>query len=237
MKKLLLLCSFFGALTLTTAQTNNSNTGFVGNNAQALSTAGNSNVQQHGTASYFTNPKREVKGSYHLLEKWDNRAVMITLDGSKYRVNNVNVNLKSQTFESRFKKDSLFTYGFNTLDRFIINNKVYKNFFYNEDNRIYEIVHESPKFSILKGFNLELIEGSANPMLNRKDDKYIQKQYHYIKTDSEIKKFKMKKKKVLKLISGDQTVKDAIEAYAKKNNYSFRKSHDVHKILEYADTL
>jgi len=237
MKKLLLLCSFFGALSFTNAQTSDANNSFVGNNAQALSSAGNSNVQQHGTASYFVNPKREVKGSIHLLEKWDNRAVMITLDGSKYRVDNININLKNQSFESKFKKDSLFTYGFNTLDRFIINNKVYKNYFYDEDNRIYEIIHESDEYSILKGYNLELVEGSANPMLNRKTDKYIKKLYYYVKTDNKISLFKMKKKKVLKLISKDQTTRDAVEAYAKKNNYSFRKDHDVSKIIEYAQTM
>jgi len=237
MKKLLLLCSFFGALSFTNAQTSDANNSFVANNAQALSSAGNANVQQHGTASYFINPKREVKGSIHLLEKWDNRAVMVTLDGSKYRVDNININLKNQSFESKFSKDSLFTYSFNALDRFIINNKVYKNFFYNEDNNIYEIIHESDAYTLLKANKLELVEGSANPMLNRKSDKYIKKTHYYVKTDNKISRFKMKKKKILKLISKDETTRDAVEAYAKKNNYSFRKDHHVSKILEYVQTM
>jgi len=53
------------------------------------------------------------------------------------------------------------------------------------------------EFTIMKGHTVQLIEGSANPMVNRKFDKNIQKTSYYIMRDDRIKPFKLKKQKIL----------------------------------------
>ncbi len=208
----------------------------VVNNSGMLTKAA-SPQNSNGASTFFVNPARDVEGSVYLFEKWENRGVLVTIDKQRYGMKNINIDLKNQAFQSRFTKDSVFNYNFNNIDRFIINNKVFKNFYYNEDNRIYEIIHETPEYAILKGYKINLVEGSANPMLNRKTDKYVQKYGYYVKTDSEIKKFKLSRKQVLKLINADDEDLDKIMRYAKDNNLSFKNDFQLKRILEYSKSI
>lgn len=237
MKKFLTILSIFAigfvnAQDTATASTNNN----AVNNTSILR-ASHGNQSSYGSSAYFVNPARPVEGSIYLFDKWENRGVLVTIDKQRYGMKNINIDLKNQAFQSRFSKDSMFNYNFNNIDRFIINNKVFKNFFYNEDNRIYEIIHETPKYSILKGFKVDLVEGSANPMVNRKTDKYVQRESYYVKTDNSIKKFKLGKKQLIKLVDADKATANKIIQYAKDNKLSFKKDFDVKKILDYSKSL
>ena len=207
------------------------------NNAASLQRAASAVQSSYGSSTYFVNPARPVKGSIYLFEQWENRGVLVTIDKQRFGMRNVNIDLKNQSFQSKFSKDSIFNYNFNNIDKFIINNKVYKNFYYNEDNRIYEVMHETPEYSLLKGYKVNLVEGSANPMLNRKTDKYVQKYDYYVKTDTEIKKFKLGKKSLLKLLGTDKETTEKIVQYAKANDLSFKKDFDVKKLLNYGMSL
>ncbi len=225
------LITLLSFITLNAQDEASNNESFVRNMDQALNTLNTNNVS--GTSFYFSNPKREIKGSIHLFKDWENRGVLVTEKGEKFKVKNVNVNLKNQTFESKFHRDSIFTFSFSDLDRFVINNKAYKNFYYDEDNRIYELIYESEKFAILKGYRLELVEGSANPMLNRKDDKYLTKDNYYLFADDAIKPFKLRKKRILRLISDNQSKQDKVQKYVKDKKLSYKNEFDVNKILSY----
>jgi hypothetical protein len=236
MKKFLTILSIF-VVGLLSAQDSASLNNNVVNDAGSLQRAASANQSSYGQSTYFVNPARPVKGSIYLFDKWENRGVLVTIDKQRYGMKNINIDLKHQSFQSKFSKDSIFNYNFNNIDRFIINNKVYKNFYYNEDNRIYEIVHETPDYSILKGYKVDLVEGSANPMLNRKSDKYVQKHNYFVKTENAIKKFKLGKKQILKLIGANKATGAKIVQYAKDNNLSFKKDFDVKKILDYSKSL
>lgn len=207
------------------------------NNAASLQRAASAVQSSYGSSTYFVNPARPVKGSIYLFEQWENRGVLVTIDKQRFGMKNVNIDLKNQSFQSKFSKDSIFNYNFNNIDRFIINNKVYKNFYYNEDNRIYEILHETPEYALLKGYKVDLVEGSANPMLNRKTDKYVQKYSYYVKTENAIKQFKLGKKSLLKLLGTDKATADKIVKYAKTNNLSFKNDQDVKNLLNYGMSL
>jgi len=128
----------------------------------------------------------------------------------------------------------LFTFNFNNIEKFVVNNKVYKNFYWNDDNRVYEIIFDGDDFQILKGFTLNLVEGSANPMLGRKNDRYIRKEKYFVRQDDKIKPFKLKKKRVLKLVEGDQEKARLIMNFADQNDLSFKKEYDLKRILEYS---
>ena len=192
------------------------------------------NGNNFGSSVTFINPKRITEGSVHLFKNWKNHAVIITNDGQKFSLKNINLNIKRNVFESKIDDgSSIFTFNFNNIDRFIVNNKVFKNFYYDDDNRVYELIYESDEFSIMKGHTIQLIEGSANPMVNRKFDKYVQKSSYFIMKDDKIKPFKLKKKRILKLVDGDIERAQKIEQYVKSNRLSYKKEYDVRKVLEF----
>ena len=191
-------------------------------------------IKTFGSSITFYNPKRQTDGTLYLFDKWDNYCIIQTEDNQKFVLRNINLNMKRHTFESKVEGDSIFTFSFNNIDRFIINGRTYKNYYWEEDNRVYEIIYDSNDFQILKGFRVKLVEGSANPMLNRSKDKYVRKEYYSLKRDNKIKPFKLKKSHILKLVDGDIDKENKIKDYAKNNSLSFKKEKDVLKILEYS---
>ena len=82
----------------------------------------------------------------------------------------------------------------------------------------------------MKGHRVQLVEGSANPMVNRKNDKYVQKSSIFVKHGNKIENFKLNKKKVLGLFTDSEKIKK-IEDYANSNRLSFKKAEDVKKML------
>ncbi len=198
--------------------------------AQAVST-GLSNMSSHGASFYFRNPKRIVDGSFYLYENWKNSATIFISDNQNFTLTNINLNLKRNTFETKVASDSLFTFSFNNIDRFVVNNKIYKNYYFNDDNRVCEVIFESDDFSVLKGFKVELIEGSANPMVNRLRDKYVRKHDYFLKSENTIKPFKLKKSRIMKLVDASKT--DQILEYVRQNKLSFKNEADVRTILEF----
>ncbi len=202
-------------------------------NDGALLRAASATQSQYGSAAIFINPKRNVEGSVYLFPEWENYVAIVTSDNQKFSLKNINLNIEQNVFQSKFSRDSLFTFSFNNIDRFVINNKVFKNYFYDNDNRVFEIIYESDGFSLMKGYRVQLIEGSVNPMVNRKNNKLVQKYTYYVKRSDNISTFKFSKKKILGLVSSDRVKK--IEQYAKDNKLSYKKPYDVQRMLTYSE--
>ena len=232
--KYLMLClalCFFG---LVHAQNNE---GFVQNNATALNAAAQNNIRSHGSATYFVNPPRDIEGSVHLFDSWNNTAVIFTKDEQQFKLKNINLNIERHTFESKIARDTLFTFNFNNIDKFVVNNKIYRNYYWDDDNRVYEVIYDGKDFQVLKGFKLEIIEGSANPMMNRKNDKFAKKEAYLIRQDGKIKPFRLSKGRVMKLFKGDEEKSNELLEFVKENKLSFKKEYDIRKILEYSESI
>lgn len=191
------------------------------------------NPPSYGATALFVNPVRKATGSVHLFDKWNNYAVIFTSDGGKFSLKNINLNIERNTFQSKIDGDSIFSFNFNNIEKFVVNNRAFKNYYYNDDNRVYEIIYENDKFSLMKGFKVSVMEGSANPMLNRSADRYIRKEFYFVKQGDRIKPFKLKKSRILKLVDGDTEKAANIEAYVEANDLSYKKEYDVHRILTY----
>lgn len=203
-----------------------------GSGTEALVLANSNNANRFG-AFHFKNPKRRVEGTTHLFDKWENNGIILLSSGKRFAIKNINLNLERNVFESQYEDGKIFTFNFNNIDKFIINNKAYKNYYYDDDVKVYEIVYDSPDFQLLKGFKMNLIQGSANPMLNRSVDRYVKKEYYFIKQGVEIKPFKLKKGKVLKFLTDDKSKQKDIQEHASNNKLSFKNEKDIKKIFDY----
>lgn len=214
-----------------------SNEGFVQNNATAMNAAAQNNMRAQGSATLFVNPAREIDGTVHLFDSWNNTAVIHTKDQQKFLLKNINLNVERHTFESKISEDSLFTFNFNNIDKFVVNNKVYRNYYWDDDNKVYQVIYDGADFQVLKGFKLEIIEGSANPMLNRKNDKFVTKEAYFIRKKGKIKPFRLSKGKVMKLFKDDEEKANELMNYVKENNLSFKKEYDIQRMLEYSESI
>lgn len=215
------------------AQTSKQN---VTQNSAALQfvSANNGGQSSLGSASTFYNPRRAILGSFYLFDNWNNYAVIHTLDKQRFKLNNLNLNVKANSFESKISQDSLFTFNFNNIEKITVNNRVFKNIYSDGGKKVYEVIFESDKFSILKGYNVKLVSGSPNPMNNQKDDKFIVNDRYYIKKGNSIEKFKLSKGKILKLLSTTSgELSEKMESYMSERKYSYKRENDVRNALKH----
>ncbi len=209
------------------------NLGVTQNSTTSMLTASNGMKSSYGSLTTFVNPKKEVLGSVYLFDEWKNYGIIYTIDNHKFRLNNINLNIQRNTFVAKVANDSIFTFNFNNIKKFVINNKTYKNIYSKNGKRVYEVIHESDKYSLLKGFDIQLISGSPNPMVNRSNDKYVRKHSYYVHKNNQVELFKFKKKNIMKLLGEDADMKSKISTYIENNKLSYKKAGDMKKALSY----
>ena len=190
-----------------------------------------------GTSFFYNQPSKVILGSAYLFDEWNNDGEIQTLTGERFLVRNINLNISRNAFEAKINdNDSIFSFNFNNIKQIIINGKYYKNYFNNEDNRVYELVYSGKTFSILKGFTVKLVTGSGNPMVNRSNDKYVKKESYFIRsTDTKIiESFKMNKRSLNKLFENSFKDLGRILAFIDSGNLSYKDEKDVIRMLEFA---
>ena len=190
-----------------------------------------------GTSFFYNQPSKVILGSAYLFDEWNNDGEIQTLTGERFLVRNINLNISRNAFEAKINdNDSIFSFNFNNIKQIIINGKYYKNYFNNEDNRVYELVYSGKTFSILKGFTVKLVTGSGNPMVNRSNDKYVKKESYFIRsTDKKtIESFKMNKRSLNKLFENNLKDVSRIQAFIDSSNLSYKDEKDVIRMLEFA---
>jgi len=227
MKKVVLIIALMASFAASAQDTQPINA----NNAIVIETlagigAGTQNI---GNTAMVINPPKKVEGSVHLFKGWINRGVFVTSEDKKYSLRNINYNVQRNVFESLIGTDSVFTFNTANIDKIVINNRPFKSI-YNPAVRaesIYEVIFENESFSILKKYEVVVVEGSDNPMVVR-PSKYLLNDSYWVKKRNSVKSFKMKKKSIIKLAGKDAK---ALEKYADDNNLSFRDDADVTRIL------
>ena len=189
-------------------------------------------------SSFFYNTRNIVLGSVYLFDEWNNSAEIHTLSNEKFLVRNINLNINRNAFEAKLTdSDSIFSFNFNNIRHIVINDKIYKNYYYNDDNRVYEIIYQSNKFSIMKGFSIKVVSSSGNPMVNRSNDKYARFSSYFIKRKNSIKPFKLRKRSIYNLLDNDKNVISRLESYMSNKNLSYKREKDVVQILDYVFNL
>jgi len=190
-----------------------------------------------GTSFFYNQPNKFIIGSAYLFDEWNNDGEIQTLTGERFLVRNINLNISRNAFEAKINdNDSIFSFTFNNIKQIIINGKSYKNYYYNEDNRVYELVYSGNNFTLLKGFNVKLVTGSGNPMVNRSNDKYVKKESYFIRSNNEktIENFKMNKRSLNRLFEKSAVDLNRILGFIDSGNLSYKDEKDVIRMLEFA---
>ncbi len=190
-----------------------------------------------GANVFFVNPKSIIDGTVYLFDNWENYAVIHTINHQKFSLLNINLNIQRNTFDSKVGKDSLFSFSFKNIEKFVINNRVFKNYYWDDKNKVYEVISEGNDFEILKGFTVTFKEGNPNPMLNRKNDKFVRGQIYYIRKNDKIASINLNKSSVLKLLDLDEQQKQKVMTYTEERKLSFKKEEDLKNIIDFVNKL
>ena len=190
-----------------------------------------------GTSFFYNQPNKVVLGSAYLFDEWNNNGEIQTLTGERFLVRNINLNISRNAFEAKINdNDSIFSFNFNNIVQIIINEKKYKNYFSNGDNRVYQVIYNDKNFSLLKGFSVKLVTSSGNPMVNRSNDKYVKKREYFFRNvnDNLIDSFRLNKRSLNKVIQNSPKGLATVLAYIELNDLSYKNELDVVQILTFA---
>lgn len=191
------------------------------------------NVRNMGYFFRNNNNGERILGTNYLFDSWENECVIHTMDNNQFKLSNINLNLERHTFDSQIGNDSIFTFNFNNIEKLVINGRVFKNYFWNDDNQVYEIVFESDSFQLLKGYRVLYVPPSIDPKVNRKSGKYVRTPNFYGRQNEEISSFRLNKKSILALFE-TEVDKRKVADYVKQQQLSFKNENDLRKILNYA---
>jgi len=210
--------------------------GFTQTNLQSdISSKVSGQPSNYGSSFFYNPPNKVILGSYYLFDEWNNNGIIETISGDRFLVKKINLNMSRNAFEAKGENDSIFSFNFNNIDKVIVNDKVFKNYYYNEDNRVYQVVYENDSFSILKGFSVKLISRSGNPMINRENDRYVRKKKYFLrnKKGKTIKYFKLNRRSINKLFTNINKSQIEVDNFISENELSFKDDEDVSKLLNY----
>jgi hypothetical protein len=234
MKNITFFITFLFIASFALAQNSQVESGGALNNLNDKLISGNS----FGTSMMFYNPKRQIDGKFHLFENWNNTAVIYTLSDDQFLVKRINLNLQRNSFEAKMNdSDSIFAFTFNNIKKIVINNKTYKNYYYNDDNRVYQMLFDTDEYKLMKGFEVKLIAGSANPMVNRPNDKYVRGEDYFLMINGAISPIKLKKKSIFKSLKLDKLNSSRLDMFVESNSLSLKNEEDIVKLLEYYNSI
>lgn len=195
-----------------------------------------SDMSNFSGGSIIINKKSEVKGNIYVFPNWNNIGI-IDIDNKKYKLANINFNIKTNNFESQVGKDSVFILDIANVNDIYINNKKFKSFYFSKikKNKSFEILYDGDDFELLKGFEVGIKYGETDPlMVKKKVDTYFTTKTYYIKRGTDIQEIRLKKKTILDLFKEKSNL---VNTFAKKNNLSFKKDMDLKKIFSYYKSL
>ncbi|WP_299227589.1 hypothetical protein [uncultured Psychroserpens sp.] len=214
------------------------NVGLDNNSYQLINAIESMNTgKQQSIASFIKHQPRQVKGSYYVFDNWDNKGFIYGSEGSKFKISNINVNIKDNFFEARINQDSIFKFDAHSIDYFLINNRKFKNVYiekYQQD-KICEVVLEDENFTIYKVYKSELRVNNPDPlMLKPNTNEFIVSSRYFIKKGENLEKFKLNKKYILNLFPEN---KEALETYVKENKLSYARDENLKMIYFKSKTL
>ncbi|MEP2935447.1 MAG: hypothetical protein ABJM06_07005 [Gilvibacter sp.] len=186
------------------------------------------------TAVGFVNPKARTEGSAYYYEDWDSEAMIYLKEQGRYKVSQVNINLYDNTLDALYDDDNVFTFDTKELLQIVIDKTIFRPFELDKKLRILELFYNN-KTPIYKHYYISYSKSSANPMINRRTNKYIKNVSYYVFRDGELIKMKLSRKAIAKLFTSDTLSEDAIESYIRDNHLSLKKEADLIQVLNFVN--
>ena len=241
MKKLKIITVLFLTISVV-GYSQNTGTNVSDNNARALQgitgTGTGSGNGGYGTAMRFVNPPRTIDGSIYLFNNWKNYPVVVkSKDNKTFTLDNINFNLRTNRLVTKISQDSIFVLNMKSIETVDIQGKVFKKVDTEIGSRIFEVIYESDKVSLLNFHSVKLVEGSVNPMLSRKTDKLVHKEVYYVLNGQGINELRLKKKSILNSFASNDNEKNSLLNYFLENKLSFKKIDDVKVVLNNLSTI
>ena len=175
--------------------------------------------------------RRATDGTVYLFDNWENKGV-VDVGEKRYVVTNLNYHIKRDEFMMKMEGDSTFIFDLLRIDKFLVNNREFTNIYdpVESKNKIYEVIYQDQKRSLLKGYFVNYKEASPNPMVNRGRNQIKQGHSYFMYENGKLHPFRLKKSKTLELVSTDESKQ--LEEFIKTNDLSYRKENDMVKILD-----
>lgn len=182
--------------------------------------------------------RKGILGSVMFFEK-EKKGKLYVSNGKVYAIDNINYNIKTNQFQSRMENDSIFIYRMEGLKRVIINDTDFSVMYNPVERRekIYEVIEPGVRISLVKDHVIKYKQASPNPMVNRKQSKFIKKwKYYTVDHKNRIVPFKAKNKFVINMLE-DEDKREALKNYLSENKLSAKKEEDLKKIFKYLNTM
>lgn len=173
-----------------------------------------------------------IEGSPYLFKSWNGMYTVVSAEGNKFKVMNLNYNIESKKIESQVSKDSVFQYNSDGIDHVVAQNKKYKMI----QDELFLEVYSNTQIKLLKQFSVTIKEGVTNPMtqMDLTPRRYEIREEYKLYQDNMLSKFKLNKGSVLKMFSNK---KDPISKYVKENKLSYSDEKDIIRILAFASSI
>ena len=123
----------------------------------------------------FVNAKAKTEGSAYYFDNWNTEGLIYTKDNKRYKIKKVNINLYDNTLEAIYDEGYVFTFNTNNLVKIVINKKVFRVLTLDNELNIFELFFNN-RLSIYRYNSVSYYKNSRNPMVNRKDNEYINKE-------------------------------------------------------------
>ena len=183
----------------------------------------------------FVNARMRTEGSEYYFEDWNTEGIIYIKDKGRVKIKNVNINLYDNRLEALYDETNVFTFDSDNLIKIIINGKVFRTFKIGNELKLFELFYND-KLAVYKYYSISFSKGSANPMLNRKENKFIKKEKYYIYKDKELTMMKLNKKSVSKMLASENMSQDTILEYIKRNSLSLNKEPDLMQLFRYVSS-
>lgn len=173
----------------------------------------------------FTGKLIDKTKDLHMFPTWKNNGV-IFLDGKKYRLSNINLNVSTNKIDSEIKGDKFFVYRASLVDSVLINNRSFKRL----GRSFYEVLLETNDNLFLKKFDVKFKESSAGRLGVSSKSKKSLKYSYLIKSNDLFKHIELNKKSVVAFFEGKE---DELYKFVKEEKLSYKKEKDLIKIIDF----
>lgn len=198
---------------------------------EAQSTVGNViSMNDIFTKHLKVSGKEEITGNPFLFSNWDNDGVVYS-EKKSYSYEKLNYNILSDDIGILKSRDSVLIFNKVIIDSFIVKNKKFKKY----HNWFYEVLYQGSKISLLKKYEVQIVEGAFNPIDGTKGkSRFKMIDDYYIENSSGIVKFIPSKKSILGIFEDEIVM---VKKFIKQNKLSLKKEKDLIDIFKYYNQL